>query len=217
MPVSLNANALTALDRTKAELDIDLADTAQDDQIAQYINTASDQIEKICNRVFVQQSYVERFTGMGINWLVTRQFPIISITNIWVDPTYAFAAPLASTTYQIIEAMFIVRLGEANFWPGGAPLSTKAAYDAGYVTIPDGLQQGCIEFVRWLYLSQGDRRMGRTSKSKQGENLSFEDVVPAQVLSLIEPYKRENEIRRALGRSDLFVPPDRRIDGYWGP
>lgn len=202
---TLNANALTTLARTKEELDIPTANTDFDDQIIQYINAVSDVIEKTTNRSFQSTTYTHRFTGRGINWIVAKEFPITSITDVWVDQTYAFATPLAATDYFIQDEAFFVRLTEGVFWPGGAPLAIKVEYTAGYTTIPDGLQQACIEWVRLVYLSQSDRRIGRTSKSKQGETLSFENDIPVMVKSLIAPYRRERVIERALSLNEVFV------------
>lgn len=200
----LNANALTDLTRTKAELSIPTTVLDHDDQVIQYINAVSDILEEVCNRKFINQNYTHRFTGRGINWLVAKEFPVTAINNIWVDGTYAFAAPLAATDYYLQDEVFFVRLGESSFWPGGPPLSIQVDYDAGYTTVPDGLQQACIEWVRLLYLAQGDRRIGRTSKSKQGESISWEGDTPPIVKSLIAPYMRAQTIRRALSLNEVF-------------
>jgi hypothetical protein len=202
---TLNANALTSLDRTKIDLDIELADTTFDDQIINYINAVSDVIEESSNREFTSQTRTERYSGEGHNFLVSKQFPITAINNVWVDQTYAFATPEAASTYTFQDDVFFVRLGESNFWPGGAPLAIQIEYVAGYTTIPDGLQQACIEWVRLLYLSQGDRRIGRTAKSKQGENISWENDMPIQVKSLIAPYQRAKVIQRALSLNEVFL------------
>lgn len=202
---TLNANALTALDRTKAELDIPLANTDFDDQVIQYINAVSDVIEEASNREFSSQTRTERYTGRGINFLVAKQFPITSVTSVYVDQTYAFVTPEAVSTYTFQDDVFFVRLGESNFWPGAAPLSIQIEYVAGYTTIPDGLQQACIEWVRLLYNAQGDRRIGRTAKSKQGENISWENDMPMLVKSLIAPYQRARVVQRALSLNGIIV------------
>lgn len=202
---TLNPNALTDLARTKEELDIPTANTDFDDQIIQYINAVSDVIEKSTNRSFHSATYTHRFTGRGINWLVAKQFPITSITDVWVSQIYDFGTPLAATEYTSQDDVFFVRLGEDNLWPGGSPLAIRITYVAGFTTIPDGLQQAAIEWIRLIYLSQGDRRIGRTSKSKQGETLSFVDDMPIMVRSLITPYKRNKVITRALSLNEVFV------------
>jgi hypothetical protein len=202
---TLNANALTTLDRTKAELDIPLANTDFDDQVIQYINSVSDVIEEVSNRTFNSASYSHRFTGRGMNWLVAKEFPVTAITDVWVSQTYDFSTAELASTYTFQDDVFFVRLGESNFWPGAAPLSIKIDYTAGYTTIPDGIQQACIEWVRLLYNAQGDRRIGRTAKSKQGENISWENDMPLLVKSLLAPYQRAKVIERALSLNEVFI------------
>jgi len=202
---TLNANALTVLDRTKAELDIPLANTDFDDQVIQYINAVSDVIEEHTNRTFNSAAYSHRFTGRGHNWLVAKEFPVTAITDVWVSQTYDFSTAELATTYTFQDDVFFVRLGESNFWPGAAPLAIKIDYTAGYTTIPDGIQQACIEWVRLLYNAQGDRRIGRTAKSKQGENISWENDMPLLVKSLLAPYQRAKVIERALSLNEVFL------------
>ena len=103
---TLNANALTNLNRTKAELDIPLANTDFDDQVIQYINAISDVIEADTNRNFTTQNYVHRFSGTGINLLVSKQFPITAINNVWVSQSYDFSVAEAVTTYTFLDDVF---------------------------------------------------------------------------------------------------------------
>lgn len=199
MPVSLNANALVSLARTKAELDISSTDF--DDQISQYINIVSDHIELECNRIFREQTYTHQITGNGTKYLPLKQFPVTALTSVKVDSDWTFAASSAlntSTQVGLSDEVFLVRKGRChNVWPKDESLSIQVVYTAGYSTIPDGIQGAAIEYVRLLYLSQGDRRLGRGSKSKLGDSASFSDAIPSIITTLIEPYKRGNVMSRA--------------------
>ena len=207
---TLNANALTTLARAKEELDITDEDTDFDDQIINYINTASDELELLCNRTFRQQSYVHRLSGNGKPFIAFREFPVTVLTEVLVDKGWLFAANSdvpVPTQADVDEQVFLVRRGLCNDWPLDQPMAIKVTYTAGYgdgvdpATLPDGIQQACIEYVRFLYLSQGDRRIGRTAKNKLGESASWDaNGLPFIIEALYSPYKRDAVIMRALAK-----------------
>ena len=204
---TLNANALVGLDRTKEELDIILSNSDYDDQVIQYINVVSDAIELDTNRIFRQQVYTHRFTGNNKHYITLKQFPATVLTSVHVDRNWGFGASSevpSPTETDILDEVFLIRRGTCNFWPM-EPSNMQVIYTAGYATIPDGIQQAAIEWVRLIWLSQSDRRIGRSSKGKQGENASWTNDVPTIVTNLLTPYKREAVVQRALSLNGFEV------------
>ena len=205
----LNANALTTLDRCKGELDITAGDTDQDTQIEDYINSVSDAIELATNRRFYQDSYVHRLSGNGLWYIPVEQFPVVTLTKVAVDYKWGFGAETElgiGVEVAVDKDIFLVRRSPASPWPKNQPMNIEVTYEAGYggatpapSDMPDGIQQAAVEWVRYLYNSQNDRRLGRTSMNKLGENVSWDATqLPPLVAALVEPYKRENVIKRGL-------------------
>ena len=213
--MALNPNALTTLARAKEELEIPVLNTEYDTQIENYINGCSDQIELETNRSFRQQSYTHRLSGNGTRWVEFEQFPVIALTGVKVDKDWVFGAssvlPVGTQT-DVDKQTFLVRRGTCNEWPSDQPMNIEVEYTAGYgdgsdpETLPEGIQQACIEYVRFIYLSQGDRRSGSTSKSKLGDSGSFETgAIPFIITNLIKPYKRENVLKRAWALNGILT------------
>jgi hypothetical protein len=207
---TLNANALVQLDRTKGELDIVLTDTEFDDQVIQYINVASDNLELLCNRIFHQDTYIHRLTGKGDKYVLFEQFPVTTLTSVSQDDQWKFTKDLpVGTECDVDKEVFLVRRGSCNKWTSNIPMSIKATYIAGYVTIPDGLQQVCIEYVRYLYYMSSSRRSGTTNRGKLGEDVTFIEDIPAIVRFLIMPWKREAVIKRAAQLNGFMIFDDK--------
>ena len=84
-------------------------------------------------------------------------------------------------------------------------MSIKTTYTAGYETIPNGLQQACIEYVRYLYYMESSRRLGTTTIGKLDENVTFVDDIPAMIKFMIRPWKREEFIKRAAQLNGYMI------------
>ena len=216
---TLNANALTTLARCKTDLDI--SNTSVDDQIIQYINTVSDSIEQITNRKFYLTAYTHRLSGNGKQFIALLQFPATILTTVAVDRNWVFGASTelpVGTEVDIWNETFLTRRSSCSAWPSGEPMNMQVTYTAGYgdgadpATLPDGIQQSCIEWVRLLYQSQGDRRIGRTSSNKLGDSVTWEDEVPNVIIGLLEPYRRDNVIKRAAQLDGLDLDGDGEDD-----
>jgi hypothetical protein len=208
--MTLQANALTSLSRVKLDLDIQTSDTSQNTQLTNYINSASDQIEALCNRRFHSEVYTHRLTGKGDSYLIFEQFPVTVLTSVYNDDLWIYGSLTELTVgsdVAVDKETFLVRRGKCNEW-APAPMSVRATYTAGYSTIPEGLQQACVEYVRYLYLMQSTRRLGTSNRSKLGENVTFNDNIPQMIKFLILPYQRDIAIKRALQLNGLMLFSD---------
>lgn len=202
MPVSLNANALVTLALAKAELDIPTLTTSEDDRVTGFINTASQNIESICTRKFIQTTYTHFFDGSGTSYLKAYEFPIISVTSANLDDTRAFAGGTAIDPTTVINLRDVIfARADGGFWHAYRPMNIKVVYVAGFDTaaIPSDLQQACLELVKVLYYTRNDRRTGLATKTKLGENVSFvTDKLPPMVEQLIHPHRRQVYVANQL-------------------
>ena len=208
--MALQTNALITLSRLKLDLAINASDTSSDAQLTNYINAASDQIEGLCNRRFKQESYTHRLTGKGDSYIIFEQFPVTTLTSVNNDDKWIFGSGtelVVDTQVSVDKETFLVRRGLCNPWKT-MPMAVKVTYTAGYDAIPEGLQQACVEYCRYLYVSQSSRRLGISQVSKSGETATFEDTIPYMIKFLIEPYTREAYVKKALQLNGVMIFPD---------
>lgn len=187
--MSLNANALVTLADAKSELDISA--NTEDSRVEGFINAASAAIEAACTRKLKQATYTDYFDGSGHAYLKGYEFPITSITSANMDDAWTFGVgtDIPTSGLKVLRDIYVVR--RAAFWSAKAPLNIKLVYVAGYATVPNDLQQACLELVKLLYHGRNERRTGIAAKSKLGENVSYQtDKLPPLIESLINPYKR---------------------------
>lgn len=191
--MALNANALTTLAMAKIYLRIPVLETSQDFLIELLINSSSQAIEQECNRVLKNRPapLVEYHHGRRSNLILLREFPIISITELRFDALSVFTDPstlVDPATYSLADDdMSIIR--KNGFFPDGTK-NIKVTYDAGYVTIPSDLEHACLWMVTWYYKIRISEDIGRTSKSKEGESLSYSQEMPNDIRECILRYKR---------------------------
>lgn len=208
--MALNANALTLLATAKDNMDIEVSDTTQDTRVERMINVASEFIAKYCNRVLVTGTYTEYIDGRSSNRIMLKQYPITGGPEtfdgnphpaVYLDNGGDFDAEsqLDANSYFVANGISLIRKGcgtnsvsSGVIWPKGYR-NIKVIYDAGLGTavggdLPSDLEQACLDYVLWLYDMRSDRRIGRNSKNKSGESVTFQTSLPPSIAELLEPY-----------------------------
>lgn len=185
--MALNANALTSVQKLKLQLEIGVSDTSQDPLLELYINAASEQIAKFCNRVFEQRNITEVVDGTGRNELIFNGRPVTAITSVHVDSSRIFGADslLDSSEYAAIDG-YILRK-HSGVWVRGSQV-IKLSYTCGFLVIPSDLDMGCMLIAEYLFRRKNDRRSGKVSISKGSESVSYADDWPTVAINLIKPY-----------------------------
>jgi uncharacterized phiE125 gp8 family phage protein len=190
--MALNANALTTLATAKSHLSISPNDTAQDARVELFINAASQRIESITDRLLLDQGPIVEFQhGRRENILLLRQFPILTVTELWVDSTHLFTDPLKlipATDYGIGDDLNSIVYYERVFPNGYQNIQVK--YTAGYVAVPSDLELACLWLVEWFYLHRGRQDMGRTTASKGDESVGILASMPPMIQEILLHYKR---------------------------
>lgn len=191
MPVALRSNALLDLPTVKRWLQVATADTSQDDILNECINDASGVIEQRTSRLLKSQSVTEYHNGRNANRLLFKQWPVTAVAEVWIDSSSEFTDlqnKLASSLYRIVDGIELVLIG--RLFPKGEN-NIKVVYTAGFTApLPAALERAAKLLVEFFYQSRTDRRLGQTTKSKSGENVSYVDGYPKEIIDLIEPYCR---------------------------
>jgi len=204
--MALNTNALTLLATAKDHLDIPVADLTEDSKVERLINTASQFIENFCKRKLVNATYTQYIDGRASNRILLKEWPVTggASTNgkpeVFIDNSSIFGAgsEIDDVEYDVASNIEIVRIGCArgngSIWPKGQR-NIKVIYDAGLGTtgtMPSDIEQACLDYVLWLYDMGSDRRVGRNTKTKGDESVSFETRLPPHIELILEPYVRSD-------------------------
>lgn len=192
--MALNANALTSVDNVRILLDIALGDLDADltAKLEKLINAASNAIEAFTRRSLKQITHTEFSDGDRSTLLITREWPITQIDELWIDNSSEFSdtsAKLDTDQYAIVDDETAVQLIKGRVFSFGN-YNVKVVYQAGYAIAPSDLELAADLYCEWLFRFNERRDIGRTSKSKGDESVSMLQNVPDQIKTLLEPYVR---------------------------
>ncbi len=168
-------------------------------ELQQLISAASGLICRYTGRsTFAPTAYADTYDGNGKNWMLLRQWPVISITSIALtewgsttsinvsDPTqFQLEAPIPVGGNQRLT---LTATPYAVFPRGRG--NVQIAYQAGWTTIPYEVVQACVEIAGEAY--QRRNRIGQVSVTSQGQTtVSFSQRdMPAPVAQSLQPYIR---------------------------
>ena len=170
--------------------------------ITTLIGNASAMIESICSRTFEQTAYTETRNGNGAPILFMRQGPISAVSSVQIDGVAIPAAPDTTSYGYVFDDRRLYLRGNPGISarttgvPGGYPVGFSrgvqnivVGYTAGYATIPDDLNQACVELVADM-LAKRKRIDLKTQALGQNDTVSYNLVdVPPRVKTLIRPYR----------------------------
>jgi hypothetical protein len=192
--MALNANALTSLNTAKNFLKIPLAETGTDSMIEIFINSASEDCERYCDRKFKQASYVETHLGKGGNLLILNQWPIISITELRIDTAADFTSSdslIDSDDYMVGDSYNTLYLKNGKVFPNTRGfISIRVSYDAGFSPVPSSLEHACLWLVSYYYKMWNNSNIGRPNKSKENESATYLQGWPDHVIKILNQFKR---------------------------
>jgi hypothetical protein len=196
MPFTLDTYALTTVERAKQQIGIPTAVTDEDDLLTRMINTATDQIEEFTDRKILSRSYTEYQDGRKNNRILTKQWPVTTVTELWDDP----ASEFTNTSNQFDASDFaidgdetgIVLLRTAGtgrqFLQGTRNI--KIVYTAGYTETPYSLEEAALWLIHFYFDKKQDKSVQIDSKNKNTETTKFLKKMPPFVADLLMPYKR---------------------------
>lgn len=188
---------LTTVDAVKNFRGIEHDNTQHDEELRRIIVAVEQFLERVCCRSFAQATVTEYFNGD--DWtraLIVARPPIVSITNLWDDPSRVYLTPLLTSSYAVedAEAGLIVLLDGLTFVK--ALRNIKVTYVGGFATIPGDLEEACIELV-WSAREKGSQNLiGVRSRSiadgsSQYVNLDW----PMNLAPIIDKYSLRKVLR----------------------
>ena len=194
--MAIAANALTLLTTAKEHLEIPAATLTFDSTIERLINVASNLIARKCKRILLDTTHTDYFDGRASNRILLREYPVQSITTIKVDSESIFASgsEIDASEFAIVDRETSVLRVNGGIWSKGYR-NIEVVYLAGLGvvstggqtnTFPPELEQAALDYVLWLYDMNSDRRIGRTSKSKGGESVEYEQRIPQSITDQID-------------------------------
>lgn len=188
--MAVDPNSLVTLQEVKDYLGIPVSNTGPDALLETLINASSKKIESYIDRKIKRQSYIETQDGAGTDRIVTRHWPVLSVSEIAVDTSSEFTDANVVTEFLLEgdPAIGIILKGGRRFPKGTQCI--RVTYEAGYDDVPYDLKQACLFTVEFMYEVRSDRTIRTTSKSKSGESVSYAGDIPQFVKDMIEPYSR---------------------------
>ena len=181
--------ALVTLDLVKQHLEIPSTITSQDARLNLLIDVVSTHVEEFCDRVFAQATYTETQDGTSQAELLLEHYPVTSITSLHIDSLREFdAGSLVDVDEYTVIDDNTLRLHDGHF-PRGSQ-NVQVVYTAGYATIPSAVQYATLMIIEQLFRANEDRRVGRSSVSKNGETVNFIHGWPEEAKKLLATYRK---------------------------
>ena len=201
--MSLLAHALTTVARAKVFLDITIAD--DDTLIERLVNSATDFIEKYCDRRFKKTTYSnEIYNGSGSNKLLLKQYPVDSASAFTLEKRDSISnedsfSDIESEDYFVHWEKGIVENVRSIFYsyPRHYRISYAAGYDydnaASYLSDVGAadLEYACWKLVSSLYDETGTDG-GIQSESLGDYSVSYMKATMAddELKGILNKYKR---------------------------
>jgi len=203
----------TELATVKREMDVSPDDPAEDKQLFDLIQQATDFIVRYTGRRFVKQSYTETVGSRGTPNIVLQNVPVVSITGVEYR-----GSTVSSTSYEIEDAdagiVFnkvgwtdtqVKRLGIGLTPTRFRHKDWSISYQAGYVapgstdgarTLPHDVERACIDLVKMWYYQRSDDPSVRYEKTGDAAQMKFDkgDIttlgIPPSVVRILEKYRQ---------------------------
>jgi hypothetical protein len=192
MPIAIQSNALVDLTLAKLYLKIPTLETSQDDIVTFWINTASDRIEQETRRKLKEQSFTEFHHGRSSNIVMLKQFPIalVPFPQVFIDNSADFGAEteVDADSIRVADDGNSLVLLDRKF-PNGYQ-NIKVVYTAGFSVVPSDIQNACLWMITWYHKAREGGDIGRESKSKGDETISFLQKAPQDVKDTLAAYTR---------------------------
>lgn len=186
---------------TDAKQYLKVTSTNDDAILATLINSISAWVQGYLKRNLVRQTYTEYYSGDGESELALRNYPIYSISSIYVDQLRAFGSETAvdvSSNVIIKKSSGILKSFNLLYgWTWGES-NIKVTYSAGYSigitggdgTLPHEIRLAVRRLLDLHYrLGYSQRKLDTSSESMNSMNVTFKDEdIPKDVKSMLDGY-----------------------------
>ncbi len=194
MPSAIDTTlALVSLAETQEYLKV--SGSAEDAILGSLINSASAWVNSFLKRRLLETSYVEYYSGDGSAELVLRNYPIVSVTSVYVDGLRDFGSTTLIDPDNIIikKGTGILRAFDLLYgWECGDS-NIKVTYAAGYAlaSMPYEVRLAVKRIVDNQYrLGYTHRKLDYQTESMQQVTTTFKDFdIPKDVKSMLMMYR----------------------------
>lgn len=190
--------ALSTLTDLKVFLNV--SGTGSDTYLTAILAAVDAAVKSYCERDIEQGTYTEYPDGYGTPLLYLKQYPVNSITDVWVDPNRAFGTDtklVADVDYLLRNNKLFRITGtwpQAYAWTKGLLAGElrpsigviKVTYSGGYSTVPADVKLAVHMCCAELFNKQG---LARPISSESYEDRSISTVGPSpdQIYDIIAP------------------------------
>ena len=183
--MAAHADDLTTVARVKSHLGI--ADTVVDTLLQTIITAASRWMLSQMKRNIRLQTYTETFNGDGTIGITLTHGPVTTITSVTVDGETITARATVADIGYVLQNDRLYLVGYS--FPEGIA-NVVVVYTAGYTTVPEDLDQACVELVSLIYRSR-DRKGMLSRSDTTGSSVSFApEAVPFITDLTMDAYRR---------------------------
>lgn len=188
-------NALVSWEKVKSVLDLDDEDQAKYER---YINAASSIANRYTGRKLAGRDYTVTLDGSGRKELLLPEYPVNSITALYLDTARAFGAATEITDYLSYSDEGLL------YYEAGFPeirQCVKITYNAGFpvedgntvCTAPEDVQIAVIEIIKWYSERLSGSAIGvRATQNPDGIATQFELDIPLSAKRKLDPYVKEH-------------------------
>jgi hypothetical protein len=147
-------------------------------------------------RALAAREHTKYFDGTGTDALVVSEWPINTITKLYIDSSRAFgsSSEVASTEYSILSEEGIIVLYSKTFSHSGLRQVIKLTANLGYGTTHlkfPALNGACLEFVDWLKSRKAPGTIGKKGEySIDRVSISYETEMPLSVKTALDDFIR---------------------------
>lgn len=182
-------NALTTWEKAQEFLG---ASDEEQEYVEDIINAASARANKETKRLLLARDLTEYYNGNGGQILPLRQWPINSVSSLYLDSAREFdSSSLVEESLYLIDPdseTFLVL--EGTVLPVGYR-TVKVSYNAGYASddIPYDLEESVLELVAYWYKEFSDKRIGVSNRSQESRQTSYTHLIPKDIHNTFFNYR----------------------------
>ncbi|PYS91496.1 MAG: hypothetical protein DMF62_02475 [Acidobacteria bacterium] len=190
--------ALITLAEAKSFLKI--TTTSEDSIVGDLINECSVWINTYCGRKLIYPAvpYTEYYDGNGTSQLFLKNWPIITVTSLYMDYLRAWTADtaidLTADVQTDLESGILTLWNNQSLYGQGVG-NVRVIYTAGYThnsNVPYDLKLACKKLAAWKYFQDYSQRRYGVASESTGErqvNYSDEPLLP-DVKQILNRYRR---------------------------
>lgn len=183
---TLLSYALTDLASVKELLNIPSSDSSYNNLIIRMINKATLAIQAYTGRHFLATDYTdEEYDGTGIDQLLLKQRPIISVTSFGARDSSLNEGSFDSVDSELYFQNANAGLLNLNFRAMGRWNRYQVSYRAGYETIPADIAEACAALAAYWVVNADGSNVNVSSKKEGQRQINYSNQTPVTFSNIV--------------------------------